>query len=214
MRAARWTAIRSAPEKKGFLQSAAEAIGSWFKEETEEEKAERLAREAEEAAAKDEMMEWIRGLIRDVFVFSNGSAGSDGHTIRMMSQRGRVFPVLMYLSVAPNSDHIEQMNIVVYLNGRWIDATPLLDISSSNEGEKAAGSEGAEDELISEIVNLATNSTGVADFLDKVFLNVPGGQPFELPATGLEKIDRSANMANGIEAETPQTNNRMSRPKE
>ena len=200
------------PENKGFLESAVEAVVGWFKGETEEEKAARLAREAEEAAAKDEMMEWIRSLIRDVFVFSNGSAGSDGHTIRMMSQRGRVFPFLMYLSVAANSNSIEQMNIVVYLNGRWIDATKLLAVPKDGEEKKA--SDGTEDELITEITNLVTSSTGVMDFLDKVFLNVPGGEGFELPGTGLEKVDLSANMAPEALETVQQNNNRMSRPKE
>ncbi len=200
------------PEKKGFFEQVVEAVAGWFKGETEEEKAARLAREAEEACAKEEMLEWVRTVFRDVFVFSNGSAGSDGHTIRMMTQRGRVFPFLMYLSMTPNSSHVEQMNIVVYLKDHWVDVTKLLETSKAGEEKKA--SDGSEEAIVSEFTALAEGSSGLIDFLDKVFLDVPGGVPYELPTTGLEKVDRSANMAPAAEEKTPETHNRMSRPKE
>ena len=200
------------PEKKGFFEQVVEAVAGWFKGETEEEKAARLAREAEEARAKEEMLEWVRTVFRDVFVFSNGSAGSDGHTIRMMTQRGRVFPFLMYLSMTPNSSHVEQMNIVVYLKDHWVDVTKLLETSKAGEEKKA--SDGSEEAIVGEFTALAEGSGGLIDFLDKVFLDVPGGAPYELPTTGLEKVDRSANMAPAAEEQTPETHNRMSRPKE
>ncbi len=160
--------------------------------------------------------EWLRSFIRRILFMSNGNAGADGHTIRLMSQPGRTIPLLQYLRLRPNSDQIEAMKILVFLNGHWVD----LDIANLiNLAEREGGPEETKnldmdptDSPLFRELTAAFEKGGLSGLPDAFTLNVPGGQTTVIPSDGLENIDLTGSEVT-MEGETPEVNNRKSRPK-
>lgn len=187
-------------------------------EETPESETDALSAEqkAELQARQDEFNDWIRTEFADVFYMGNGSAGQDGHTIQMMTLSGRAVPVLMYVELKPNSDQLKQMNIVIYLNGRWIDITPILALANSEEqpGFGEIAGKVLNTGLVFDLLGILFTCRTTEDYLKALTVEIPGGGIVELPANGLESVTLEANMAGLSENEEVVTNNRMSRPKE
>ena len=155
----------------------------------------------------NETITWLREQLQDVFYNGNGTAGQDGHTIRMVSQKGRTIPLLMYMELEPNSMKMRQMNFLLYLRGRWVDLTGL----------------GAENVSLLERIGLVVTSGLVLDILHVLFtgdylgaltMDVKGGEQFEIPNTGLENVTFKYNLAslfNVVQVEQTE-NKRLSRP--
>ena len=176
----------------------------------------KTASPAENSAEQEEFVRWMRDQMSDIFYLGTGSAGQDGHTIRMMTLSGRAVPILLYLEPKPNSDQLKQMNAVIFLNGRWIDVTPFFDLAKDEESADIAGMGLMllETGLIFDVLSIVLTCRSLEDYIRALTCQVPGGQVTELPATGLENVTFNANMA-GLGDEIPVvTNNRMSRPKE
>ena len=182
----------------------------------EGEPAEPAPGEAAGKAAEEEFTGWIREQFGDIFYQGSGSAGQDGHTIRMMTLAGRAVPMLMYMETKPNSEQIKQMNIVIFLNGRWIDVTPFFDMPEGQEspGLVDLGKKFLESGLLFDVLGILFTCRTAEDFLNALTRELPGGQVTALPSNGLENITFEANMADTVNAGEVTTNNRMSRPKE
>ena len=153
-----------------------------------------------------ELSKWLQQQVSDVFGMCDGAAGQDGRTIRMMSRPGRTVPALTYISVMPNSDTIQQMNLVVWLNHHWADVTWLLDGRQEAEESK----DFFDSPLFADLMQIVLTCGNGGDFLDALTLDVKGGAVFEIPSDGLEKIDLSGNMAGTMDQEVPAANNRPS----
>ena len=170
---------------------------------------------AQEEADLEEFILWAKERFGDIFYYGNGSAGQDGHTVKMMALSGRAVPVLMYIDLLPNSEQIRKMNVAVWLRGRWIDVTsilaPLMD--SEHPAPFTALTEFLKTGLIFDLLEDLFSGRSFWDFLKSLTVELPGGQVFALPAEGLETINLEANMANPDLVMPVKTNNRMSRPK-
>ena len=174
----------------------------------------------EEAAQRDadrkELGRWIRDHFGEILYYGNGSAGQDGHTVSMMTLPGRAIPALTYIDLMPNSMQMRKMNIAVFLRGRRIDVTsmiaPLMD--SENPDVLASVTAFLKSGLVFDLLGDLLSGQSFWDFLKSLTCELPDGQVLVLPAEGLESINLEANMADPDLKVTPETNNRMSRPKE
>ena len=164
----------------------------------------------------DELLDWISREMQGVAYSGNSSAGQDGHTVTMMGRPGYTVPYLLYLRLVPGTMDMEQMNMVVYLNHQWIDLTGILDTGDDELGRVAATIETLPKlislDLIANLFGKLFGTKSWTDVLDVLALNVPGGQPFEIPNDGLENVDFTYNMAMEINTEVNAVN-RKSRPK-
>jgi len=194
--------------KPGFL----EILMSVFTESmAKQDEPETATETKEEDPEWTELREWLRGKTQDFLYTDMGNAGADGHCIRIMSRPGLTFPLLNYLSVDSGGAVIEQMKLVVFVNGRWFDLTSLLNDLSGSEGnpdlQKAAA------DLFPELLNALAACKSPADFVKALALDVKGGETVEIPAEGLEKIDLSTGIMNQTIGGSEEPNNRKSRPK-
>ena len=199
-------------EKEGFWKTFLRVLAEELAEE-EKTKEEKISLEEDDLK---ELIQWLRNIVEEVFYSGNVSAGQDGHTITMMSLPGRTIPYLMYVAVKPGSSTVEQMNMVVYLDHQWIDVTEWVSALTNQETEDQEDqwAEFFESCLFDEILEIIRESGAWTDYLDALTLNVPGGQVFEIPAAGLEKIDLSSNIAPLTEnAAENKVVNKKSRPK-
>ena len=170
---------------------------------------------AQENADLEELITWVRERFSELFYYGSGSAGQDGHTVRMMTLSGRAIPTLMYVDLLPNSDQIRKMNVAVFLRGRWIDATPILAplLDAEHPEVFTAALEFLKTGLLTDLLDDLFSGRSVWDFLKSLTCELPGGRAFALPAEGLESINLEANMASPAMTPPVETNNRMSRPK-
>ena len=170
----------------------------------------------EENPDRTELLEWLQSKLNEFLYSDMGNAGSDGHCIRVMSKPGLTFPLLTYMSVDSGGARIEQMKILVFLNGRWFDLTAILDGVIDSEGnpdlQKAALCL-LQSDLFSELLNMLTASESLVDILKALSLDVKGGETIEIPDEGLEKIDLSTGIMNKALDGSAEPNNRKSRPK-
>ena len=83
-------------------------------------------RTEEDKALAARFRQWFQDNLSDVLCVSYGSAGADGRTIRMMTQKGLSLPLLLRLDMEPNSMLIRSLSLSVYLAGGWIDLTAML----------------------------------------------------------------------------------------
>ena len=197
----------------GFLEILFTVFMESMAEEDEPEKAQEPEKEDPD---RTELLEWLRGRLKEFLYSDMGNAGADGHCIRIMSRPGLTFPLLTYLSVDSGGAVIEQMKYVVFLNGRWFDLTAILNDTTDSEGKpdlrKAAVSLLRSD-LFSELLNTLAASQSPADVLKALALDVKGGEDVVIPAEGLEKIDLSTGIMNQTLGGPEEPNNRKSRPK-
>ena len=177
-------------EEKGFLKTlwdtVKDAVKDNFIEKSEPENDFKLSDDD-----WNELKEWAESLLGGIGYSSNASAGDDGYTIRMMGRPGRAVPILMYLEFEPNSDTLKQLNLVLYLNHRWVDMTALIDLQSDNEESKSSL---LNDSNISELVNILMSVVSSKDILNALTLDVKGGETFVIPSDGLENVDLSHNL--------------------
>lgn len=173
-----------------------------------------------ETAERGSLDELVGGLTDnlDEMVYSDaGSAGSDGHTIRMMSRPGRVFPLLVYLALEPGSETTAVVKYLCQLNGKWFDLTPLV------PGDEDGAEAGFDPEqllanllqsgLLEEAVRTLSGIRSVQDLLDALTLEVKGGQSYEISAAGLDKADLAGKVMNISGTEEPEAVSRKSRPR-
>ena len=204
-----------AKEEKSLLELLLDALAEGGTEETEP-----AANEpAETENDLKELFHWIGNELRDVLYDDMGSAGADGHVIRMMSKPGRALPVLMYISMDPGEAGIEKIKYLCQLNGIWYDLTALL--PEFEKGEEASEENTVkvleklmQSELLKEAVRTIRNSRNPEDLLNAVTMEIKGGHSYELSAAGLEGIDLNSGITNVTLDEGAEVNNRMSRPKE
>ena len=198
--------------RKSFLDRLLDAAGGILSA-PETAPAEEKAREDQELA---ELLEWFRGKIGEITYADIGSAGPDGHTIRIMSRPGWTFPVLVYMAVNPGGAVIDQMKYVLFLNGRWFDLTAIINDLTDEEG-KADTDEIASallgSGMFEELVNVLSSLKNPLDLLKAVALDVKGGEIIEIPAENLEQTDLSTGFMNMNMSGSEEPNNRKSRPK-
>lgn len=152
----------------------------------------------------------------EVIYSDMGSAGADGHSIRMMSRPGRTIPLLVYLSMKPGDAEIEQMKYLCHLNGRWFDLSGFIhDITDRDnplEREEIV-SRIIEGELFAEAMRAFSSSSSLSGLLNALALDVKGGQTYEIPVTGLESVELTTGFTFGA-VQTDTNQNKKSRPKE
>ena len=212
----------AADEKKpGFLETLLTAVADALKEKNEKEnEPEPVSKPKETDPDMQELISWAKEKLGGTVYQDMGSAGQDGHTIRMMSMPGRTLPILLYLSVKPSGAVIEQLKAVIWVNGKWYDVSGVLDMTNVKEGidqekvEKSLG-ELTESEVFKELMNVLFSSKSLEDAADKLTWNISGGQIYELPAAGLDQVtlDTSLIQDQAI-GEKEEPNDRKSRPKE
>ena len=199
-------------EKKGFWASLLDAVGEALEKIEEEEKPKTTPAPDPDLA---ELGRWLGDIVRELFYSDNGSAGQDGHTISMVTRPGRTVPVLLYMVFEPNSVVMKQLNVVIYLNKQWVDVTDLLDSTFNGEEEETPEElvlEVLENKFSQDLMEIIETSSSVKDYLDAFTIDVKGGDKMEIPNTGLESIDLSANMAFKND-QVNQVVNTKSRPK-
>ena len=181
--------------------------------EEEETVTEEVELSPEVQAEVAEAQQWLRGLISEVFTTSTVAAGADGHTIHAMSRPGRTFPCLLYVKVKPNSDELEKIKAVIYLNGHWVDVTGLFQDPEEDENALLGMAKKLlESELLSDLVSIVVRSRSLEDYLNAFTFQVPGGAVTELPATGLDAVTLEGTMPI-LEDVTEEVVNTKSRPK-
>ena len=204
----------AAEEKEpGFLESL---LTTFMGQMGEKDGPESAPKPEKEDPDLTELQEWLRVKVNEFLYSDMGNAGADGHCIRIMSRPGLTFPLLTYLSVDSGGAVIEQMKLVVFVNGRWFDLTALLNDVTDSEGnpdlKKTAANLFGSD-LFSELLNALAASKGPMDLMKTLALDVKGGETVEIPAKGLEKIDLSTGIMNQTLSGFVELNNRKSRPK-
>ena len=181
-----------------------------------EEKPESTPEPDKEDPDRTELLEWLRGKANEFFYSDMGNAGADGHCIRIMSRPGLTFPLLTYLSVDSGGAVIEQLKLVVFVNGRWFDLSDILDSAAGSEEEpdiRKAGAELLRSDLAVELLNALTDCRSPVDLVKVLALDVKGGETVVIPAEGLEKIDLSGGIKDQTIGGSGEPNNRKSRPK-
>ena len=194
-------------EKKGFFGLFLEALAEAL---TEDDAAEPVPEDVPEMTEEEEeeMAAWIRENFGDVFYSGSGSAGQDGHTVRMMGRPGRVLPCLVYIVMEPNSMEMRQMNFLVYLNRHWVELTKLLEgIRTGGKPDWKAGL--FENGLFLDCLEILFRG----NWMNALTLDVRGGETFRIPDTGLDALDLSGNMALPMIPEAIEVISRKSRPK-
>ncbi len=203
----------AAQKETGFIEELLTVFSEVLSEKEEPEAGQEPG---EEDPEWKELIEWLRVSLQDVIYSDMGSAGADGHSIRVMSRPGRTLPLLTYLSVDPGGAVIEQMKYVVFLNGRWFDLTAILKDVTDDEGqpdvEKLLASL-LQSDLFDELVKVLADIQSPADILNALALDIRGGETVELPAGGLEKIDLSTGIMDQPAGGSEEPNNRKSRQK-
>ena len=203
--------VQEETEEKGFWQLFVEALMEQAEEE--ETVTEEVELSPEVQAEVAEAQQWLRGLISEVFTTSTVAAGADGHTIHAMSRPGRTFPCLLYVKVKPNSDELEKIKAVIYLNGHWVDVTGLFQDPEEDENALLGMAKKLlESELLSDLVSIVVRSRSLEDYLNAFTFQVPGGAVTELPATGLDVVTLEGTMPI-LEDVTEEVVNTKSRPK-
>ena len=199
--------------KPGFLKTLLTVLLEGMSEKDEPETAPEPEKDDPD---RTELLEWLRGKVKEFFYYDMGNAGADGHSIRVMCKPGRTFPVLLYMSVDSGGAVIEQMKILVFVNGRWFDLTAIVNDVIGSEAQPDPGkalSGLLQSELFSELMNTLITSQSATDVLNALSLNVKGGETVVIPAEGLEKIDLSTGIMNQKLSGSEEPNNRKSRPK-
>jgi len=203
----------AASDKPGLLETLLSVFTETMSEKNEPEPVPEPEKEDPDWM---EMQEWLRGKLEEILYYDMGSAGADGHRIRIMSKPGRTFPLLTYLSVDSGGAMIEQMKCLIFLNGRWFDLTAILNELPDSDGNPDIQKAAAllfQSDLFTELLNALAASRSPADILNALALDVKGGETIEIPSEGLEKIDLSTGIMNQTIGGTEEPNNRKSRPK-
>ena len=207
-------------EKTGLLELLVTTVADALTKKDEKEiVTKHISAPKEIDPAMTELKDWARDKMQEMIYQDLANAGQDGHTIRMMSMPGRTLPILMYISVNPGSTVIELIKYVVYFNGRWYDISGLMDIfnaKTDEEREKAEKQLEAlpESEVFKDVLNTLFSSEGVEDAINKLTLDIRGGQAYELTAAGLDQVTLESGMRDVVVAGDGQPNDRKSRPKE
>ena len=200
-------------DKPGFLGTL---LNAFMESMTKKDEPESTPEPEKEDPEKTELLEWLRGKAKEFFYSDMGNAGADGHFIRIMSKPGLTFPLLTYLSADSGGAMIEQMKIVVFVNGHWFDLSKILDNATEPEGEPGIRKTGAEllqSDLVAELMNALKNCKSPLDFVKALALDVKGGETVEIPTEGLEKIDLSGGIRDKAISGSKEPNDRKSRPK-
>ena len=200
-------------DKPGLLGSL---LNAFMESMTKKDEPESTPEPEKEDPENTELLEWLRGKAEEFFYSDMGNAGADGHFIRIMSKPGLTFPMLTYLSAASGGAVIEQLKIVVFINGRWIDLSEILDKATEAEGKPDMRERGAEllqSDLVAELKNALKNCKSPLDFVKALALDVKGGETVEIPTEGLEKIDLSGGIRDQAIGGSKEPNDRKSRPK-
>ena len=203
------------PEKKkqGFLESLLQALAESMEKKADPEATPEPAANNPDLA---ELSAWLQESAKAFLYIGSGSAGADGHSIRVMSIPGLTFPLLAYASVHPGGAVIDQMKYVCFINGQWFDVSGFLGDTMNQEIQpdlKKTVSSLLESDLFAEFIKMLTSSSNLEDILNGLALDVKGGQVIEIPSEGLEKIDLSTGIMNMTLSGAEEPNNRKSRPK-
>ena len=197
--------------KQSFLEILLEVITEKAKDESEPE-----PEPDHTDAVISEFRNWLKEELKNVFYTDMGSAGQDGHRIEMMSIPGWTIPTLMYLSVNSEGTVIEQLKTVLFINGRWVDISGLMNPSGLSEGLTNLSEVGSillENDFVAELLKTLESGRGLEGILDAVTLDVKGGERYEIPNDGLEKIDLTEGIRDIPAIYSKEPNNRKSRPK-
>ena len=169
-------------------------------------------------AERDELSQWIKDNLQDLFYQGTGSAGQDGHTVHMMTKPGQAFPCLLNLKLKPNSDQVEEAHILIFWKGGWVDGGALIpdpaDSGAVRELLKGVLREGPQQDILGGLIRLVFRQATLSDLLKEWSCEIRAGEVCELPSEGLDRLSGSADVAFLFQSaqETP-VENKMSRPK-
>jgi len=92
----------------------------------------------------------------------------------------------------------------------------IFNAKADEEREKAEKQLEAlpESEVFKDVLNTLFSSEGVEDAINKLTLDIRGGQAYELTAAGLDQVTLESGMRDVVVAGDGQPNDRKSRPKE
>ncbi len=164
---------------------------------------------------REEIREWLRSTLQEGIFSGNGSAGQDGHTVRMMAGPGYALPTLLNIRFKPNSYQVEEAHLLLYLSGRWYDVGSLLPEPGAEDFDLAAFFEsGPWEVVLPGLVALIFKQTTVTELLKSWCFEIKGGEILEIPADGLETLNPDRNLAWLYETELTEEEpeHRMSRP--
>ena len=167
--------------------------------------------EEEEAAEKElgeELLAWGRAFLKENVFLGSVSAGQDGRSIHLMSYPGFTLPSLLYLKANSDGSAPEEIKLVIYLDGQWIDLSLLLaeDPAVADPAAESVGN------LFSGMISELSDGKQLIDVLRDHIFQAPAGQTTVIPNTGLENITLDITMP-GNESKPPVPNNTKSRPK-
>ena len=186
-----------------FLQSLLDPNGSTEPLDLEDE--------ATLAQMKKELMDWVRDTLKGVVYAGNTNAGQDGRTMRMVCFPGHAVPVLLHGIYNQSTNDLDDVSVVVYLGGRWLDFGAVTSDVAVDEEALSADVEAYMDEMLAKIERI----NGFSDVLDLIFFPIQGGVMNVLPDSGLKDMEPAlTDMFKDLEVEeeeVPQP--RMSRPK-
>ena len=197
-------------ENRNVLSGALDAILSLFKDDAAE--GESLTERYDDLT--EEFMDWLNEYLKDVFYYGNTNSGQDGRTMRMVCLPGNALPVLVHGIYNENTSTLEDVSMIAYVCGQWIDVFGLVRDAEAMEeaGEKNALSPEME-AYIDSFVESIDGIDGLDDILDLLFFHIQGGEQNVLPNNGLENLDPVTDVLPNDEEASKTYEPRKSRPK-
>ncbi len=205
-----------APEvKQGLMDLFAESLLDALLSGDAAQEEDDAPTDPDQAAKIREAQDWLAEQLKGIAYSGMAGAGEDGHTIRMMGRPGRIVPVLLYMRVAPNSDQLEKMKAVLYLNHRWVDVTGFLPgEAAADDPEETGHAPGLlESGILFDLLDILFSGKGLKGIVEGITLYAPGGTVTEISAAGLDQVTLAGNMAFDFGEETQEVNHAKSRPK-
>ncbi|MBQ8161223.1 MAG: M4 family metallopeptidase [Clostridia bacterium] len=181
-------------EEKGFWEGLLDALlTGWEEEEVTGGIPEKAADEKRDDVTLDdslreELLRWYREHFRRSVYTGTTNAGQDGRHMRMMSRPGYGIPVLFHGIFQEETSRLEDVKVLIFLGGSWIDMGAILEDMISSENGPGREVE----EMISSAIDRIGENLGQAlengDLLSAFLYKMDGGVQNVIPSEGLSDM--------------------------
>ena len=160
---------------------------------------------------KANLRAWLHQHLEGVFYYASTNAGQDGMTMRMIIQPGFTLPVLIHGVWNDTTSVMEDVWLLIYIGGEWVDVS-----SYGDEGEIPEEASATAERLMQRVVDGIGSIRNLDDALALLFYRTQGGVSQVIPPTGLEDIrPRNSDLFSALDAGVAdrKAEPRKSRPK-
>lgn len=132
---------------------------------------------------------WAKKYLGSALFFGQGSAGDDGHTIRMVSRPGLTIPVLVRFETKPGSMQPKSLGLGVYIFDNWIDLGEVAELFFDPELlEQTISEDSGNLSVFGLNLDLLVWMKDLFENRDKIFFRMEGGEINEIPSEGIENL--------------------------